>query len=294
MLESGNLKHFNLTDLINILGQSKKTGQLSISSREDKENLYFLDGELIHAEHGLLEGEEVVYELMTHNSGDFSFQEISVNNKKTINKETAELLREGGLRVDLINKLRKNSISSKPNSVVHLKKFEQQLSGDEEVIVNILKNVPDLSVIKLAKQSNFALEHYIGVLKNLIEKNVIEIQKSDEEILWSLFQKTVNRFYLEFTSISGIKMSNDLDKKIHDLILTNTWNLSFKDGRIYTNELFNFPVEEQWKIYNIFLGELFSYFVKVYGKDFIDKTLNSLSEETPSLEILLKGLNKII
>ena len=51
-------------------------------------------------------------------------------------------------------------------------------------------------------------------------------------------------------------MSKDLDKKIQDLIAINTWNLSFKDGRIYTNELFNFQVDEQWKIYKVFLESL--------------------------------------
>ncbi|MBC7476328.1 MAG: DUF4388 domain-containing protein [Candidatus Sericytochromatia bacterium] len=293
MLESGNLKHFNLTDLITILGQSKKTGELSINSNLNKETLYFLNGLLIHAENGELFGEEVVYELMTHESGEFSFIETEVLNNKTIEKDTADLLKEGSLRVELISKLKKSSISIKPNSIIVLKAINiDALTHDEIVLVNTLKNIPEASIVMLAKKINFELGYYIQVLNDLINKNIIQIKKSDEEVLWISFQKVVDKFYLEFTAISGLKMSTDLDKKIQDLILTNTWNLSFKDGRIYTNELFNFPLDEQWKIYQTFLDELFSYFVKVYGNEFIDKTLNNLLDEDPNLKILLEKLKK--
>jgi len=293
MLENGNLKHFNLADLINILGQSKKTGELTINAREFQGTLYFLDGTLIHAAHGALTGEEVVYDLMTCDSGEFSFTEKAVNVTGSIAKSTDELIREGSLRTDIINRLAKSSIRSQPNSLVLIKNDNTVgLDENEQSLLNVLKDNSGTTIINLLSKTNFGIDFYVEVLNKLINKDLIEIQKSAEESYWESFQKVVSTFYSEFTSISGLKMSTDLDKKIQDLITINTWNFSFKDGRIYTNELFNFPIEEQWKIYKVFLDELLSYFSKVYGESFTDKVLKDLSETGPGLETLLKKLNR--
>jgi hypothetical protein len=293
MLENGNLKHFNLADLINILGQSKKTGELTINAREHNGTLYFLDGVLIHALHGSLTGEEVVYDLMTCDSGEFSFNEKPVTVTNSINKSPDELIREGSLRAEIMSRLAKSSFGNHPNSIVALKvKNAVSESNDEKVLLDVLEKTSGMTIIKLLSQTNLELSSFVDILNNLINKGVVEIQKSEEEAFWESFQKVVNTFYLEFTSISGLNMSKDLDKKIQDLIAINTWNLSFKDGRIYTNELFNFPVDEQWKIYKVFLDELLSYFSKVYGDSFTDKVFNSLSETGPGLKTLLKKLNR--
>jgi hypothetical protein len=293
MLENGNLKHFNLADLINILGQSKKTGELTINAREHQGTLYFNDGVLIHAAHGSLTGEEVVYELMSCESGEFSFNEKPVSVPGSINKTTDELIREGSIRSEIINRLGNKSFRSHPNSIVSLKSGNpENVSADEKVLIELLTKNAGITIIKLLSLTNFMLDSYVDILNNLINKGIVEIQKSEEEAFWESFQHVVNTFYMEFTSISGLKMSIDLEKKIQDLIAINTWNLSFKDGRIYTNELFNFPIEEQWKIYKVFLDELLSYFSKVYGEVFTDKVFKNLSETNPGLKTLLKKLNR--
>jgi hypothetical protein len=293
MLENGNLKHFNLADLINILGQSKKTGELTINAREHQGILYFLDGVLIHAAHGALTGEEVVYELMSCESGEFGFKEVPVSVPDSIKKSPDELIREGSLRNEIINRLGKSSFRSHPNSVVILKDANREnISSEEKALIDLLTKTSGMTIIKLLSQSNLMLDTYVEVLNNLINKGLAEIQKTEEESFWESFQQVVNAFYLEFTSISGLKMSKDLEKKIQDLIAINTWNLSFKDGRIYTNEIFNFPVDEQWKIYKVFLDELLGYIGKVYGESFTDKVFNNLSETGPGLKTLLKKLNR--
>lgn len=291
MLKNGNLKDFHVADLINIIGQSKKTGELKINHRDSQAVLFFLNGDLVDASHGSLNGEEIIYDVMTYESGEFDFNETQFSNEKSITKNIDDLINEGGLRIDLINSLRKNSLVSKPSSVIKPLSNFQKLNNLETEIYQKVNNYQAISIIELAKRCDLSIEDYTNTLKNLMEKNAISIQKSDEEMFWKSFQYIVNKLYTEFTSISGIKMTADLDKKIQDLIVTDTWNLTFKDGRIYTNELFNFPVEEQWKIYDKFLNNLFDYFTKVYGNDFVDKVLNNLSSEN-QLEVLLKKLGR--
>lgn len=291
MLKNGSLKDFHVADLINIIGQSQKTGELKVKFHNNESVIYFFNGQLFDAYKENLLGEEVVYELMTYESGDFDFIESDLKIEKRITKNIDELINEGSLRIDLINALRKNSIVSKPSYIIQIRNSSDDLQGNMKNIYEEIEKNISISIIDLAKNINLDIDQYISSLKQLNDKNLINIQKSEEEVFWKSFQQVVNRLYTEFTSISGTKMSTDLDKKIQDLINLDTLNLSFKDGRIYTNELFNFPIEKQWKIYDVFLNKLLDYFVKVYGNDFVEKVLNNLSEDE-SLEFLLKKLSR--
>jgi hypothetical protein len=291
MLKNGNLKDFHVADLINIIGQSKKSGELRIKHSNNQSILYFSEGNLVDAIHGSLNGEEIIYEVITYESGEFDFVDINTTSENKINRDIDDLINEGSLRIDLINSLRKNSLVSKPNSIIKYLFSSDVLNESEKALYDKINKNQSISIVDLAKVSDLNIEDFTSTLKSLMEKKFISIQKSDEEMFWKSFQHIVNNLYIEFTSISGIKMTADLDKKIQDLISSDTWNLTFKDGKIYTNELFNFPVDEQWKIYDVFLNKLFDYFIKVYGNDFVDKVLNNLSNEY-NLDVLLKKLKR--
>lgn len=289
MLKNGNLKDFHVADLINIIGQSKKSGELRIKHSNSQSILYFFEGNLVDAIHGHLSGEEIIYEVITYESGEFDFIDLKTKTENKINKNIDDLINEGSLRIDLINSLRKNNLASKPNSIIKYLNKSDALDATEHLIYDKINKNQSISIIDLAKISELNIEDFTSTLKSLMDKGFVDIQKSDKEIFWKAFQTIVNVLYTEFTSISGIKMTADLDKKIQDLINSDTLNLTFKDGRIYTNELFNFSVDEQWKIYENFLNKLFDYFTKVYGSDFVDKVLNNLSGQE-ELDILLKRL----
>lgn len=291
MIKNGNLKDFHLADLITIIGQSKKSGELRIKNGDNEAILFFHEGNLVDAQHGSLSGEEIIYELITYESGEFDFVAINTDSKNKINRNIDELINEGSLRVDLINSLRKTLLISKPNSIIKCLHNSNIPDGSEKALYDKIKENNSISIIELAKKSAMNIEYFTGTLKKLKDEGFISIQKSDEEMFWKSFQDIVHNLYTEFISISGIKMSTDLEKKIQDLINSDTLNLSFKDGKIYTNELFNFPVEEQWKVYNVFLNKLFDHVIKVYGNDFLEKVLSSLSINE-DIDVLLKKLDR--
>lgn len=291
MIKNGNLKDFHLADLITIIGQSKKSGELRIKNGDNEAILFFHEGNLVDAQHGSLSGEEIIYELITYESGEFDFVAVNTDSKNKINRNIDELINEGSLRVDLINSLRKTLLISKPNSIIKFLHNSNIPDDSEKVLYDKIKENNSISIIELAKKSAMNIEYFTGTLKKLKDEGFISIQKSDEEMFWKSFQDIVHNLYTEFISISGIKMSADLEKKIQDLINSDTLNLSFKDGKIYTNELFNFPVEEQWKVYNVFLNKLFDHVIKVYGNDFLEKVLSSLSINE-DIDVLLKKLDR--
>jgi len=294
MINNGNLQDFALADLINIISQSKKTGELNLSCTEKTGSLYFSDGILTHAKINKLVGEEAVYKLMTWKNGEFKFDEKTVSVETTVNKVIDELIKEGSLRFEILNYFHKSDFSSLNKSRVILNKdlilsFDK-LSDKQKKIISILEENENINIEKLSSILNLNLRYYFNSLKFLIDNGIIEIEKSQEEIFWESFQVVIKTFYLEFTSISGIKVSKDLDKKIDDLIKTNALNLEFKDATINSNEMSSLSVEQQWLVYKNFLDELLGYFSKVYGNNFIEKVIKDLLKKDKKLEILLEKI----
>lgn len=288
MLSSGNLKHFKPADLINIFSQSKKTGKLKI---EPSYSLFFKDGNIIHAETEFLEGEYAVYEIFSLNSGEFIFNEDVNLPNITIKKDLNQIIEEASLKNQLAQMLKNYFISHSPDSLLRLDNYElDNIDSNSIMIIEIIKNSKSITLLELAKRSGFELSKYLNIVQGLISKGIISVIKSDSELLWDAFKICVNTFSEEFKSISGLKLSNDLDKKIQDLIILNSWNLSFKGGRIDTNELFNYPEEEQLKLYSIFLSELVIYFNKIYGNSFVEKVFDSIIEANPKIKDLKKQI----
>jgi DNA-binding MarR family transcriptional regulator len=288
MLSNGNLKHFKPVDLINIFNQSKKTGKLEISPSY---SLFFLDGEITHAETESLSGELAVYEIFSLDSGDFIFYDTVDLPIKTIHKDLNQLLKEGSLKNQLTQLLKNSSISENPNSFLHLNKYELEgLDSNLIMIVEIIKNSKSITLFELAKISGIDISQYSELIQILIDKNIITVIKSDSELLWEAFKLSINTFSEEFKSISGLKLSNELDKKIQDLIILNSWNLSFKGGRIDSNELFNYSEKEQLDLYKVFLFELVNYFNKIYGNSFVEQVFDSIMQANPKIKDLKKQI----
>ncbi|MFN8671277.1 MAG: DUF4388 domain-containing protein [Candidatus Sericytochromatia bacterium] len=271
MINKGSLKDFRLFDLLTILDQSKKSGILTLKLREFIGNIYVTDGSVIEVKTSHLHGEDAFYELMFYESGEFEFLEgEKFEGSKNIEKSTHELLEEGNFRVTLTNSLIKNSINTDLKSKIII------VDEKEDDFITMIKSGFD-TIISLARESKVSPNEFSQHLEFLIKNNNIEIEKNIQNEIWSSFQKLVNTTYKEFTSISGIKMNKELDKKIQELIEINSLNLEFKDGKIDTKDLFKLTSNEQINIYKLFLKELKAYVVKIYGKDFIINIFASVS-----------------
>ncbi len=93
----GNLK---MVDIIQINCLIQKKGLLEIKAGDRRGKLYFDAGNIIHAEAGLLAGEEAVYEVISWGSGDFHFREQVVPPKQTVRKSWEFILMETCRRQD--------------------------------------------------------------------------------------------------------------------------------------------------------------------------------------------------
>lgn len=96
----GSLDDLPLPDIVQMVAMSGKTGAFVLESAEQKGEIYLVDGQLVHAKLGGLEGEEAVYEFAVWRSGDFTFHENRATEHRTIQKSNTSLLMEAARRID--------------------------------------------------------------------------------------------------------------------------------------------------------------------------------------------------
>ncbi len=81
---TGKLDQFQLVDIIQMCCISRRTGRLSITKGMTHGVLYFNSGSFVHAVTSHAEGEAAVYEIITWESGQFSFEDKVEPEKTTI------------------------------------------------------------------------------------------------------------------------------------------------------------------------------------------------------------------
>ena len=99
----GNLRTLSLPSIIQVNCAEGNLGRLRIRHQGKEGVLYFADGNVVHAEMGDEVGEEVVYELLTWEDGDFLLEMGVEPPERTITTNWSGLLLEGMRRIDESN-----------------------------------------------------------------------------------------------------------------------------------------------------------------------------------------------
>ena len=96
----GAVAGLSLTDVIQLKGHNKYTGAISVEYGEHQGVIYFVDGEIIHAEQGEESGEQAIYEIIKWPGGTFNIHPEMTSNICTIHYRTDFLLLEALRRLD--------------------------------------------------------------------------------------------------------------------------------------------------------------------------------------------------
>jgi predicted regulator of Ras-like GTPase activity (Roadblock/LC7/MglB family) len=96
----GNLHDMAIADLIQHNCQDRKTACLSIDFAGKKSQIYFKDGQVIHASSGNQKGEEIVFEILGYEEGAFNLELGVEAPEVTITHSWTSLLIEGARRID--------------------------------------------------------------------------------------------------------------------------------------------------------------------------------------------------
>lgn len=97
---SGALRDMGLPEVIQVLGQSRKTGQLRVTSGIVFGEMHFDAGNIVHAVYGTQKGDAAFYSMLRLTDGDFAFDPNVKTTERTLAASTESLLLEGMRRID--------------------------------------------------------------------------------------------------------------------------------------------------------------------------------------------------
>lgn len=95
----GNLQEMSLANLIQVNCQEMRSAQLMLTRADQIGEIYFSDGQVVHATLGALRGEDAVYALLAWDDGTFVLDRDVPTPEKTIAATWNALLLEGMKRV---------------------------------------------------------------------------------------------------------------------------------------------------------------------------------------------------
>lgn len=96
----GAVAGLSLTDVIQLKGHNKYTGAITVEYGDSRGVIYFVDGEIIHAEQGGEIGEQAIYQIIKWPGGKFNIHPEMTSNVCTIHYRTDFLLLEALRRMD--------------------------------------------------------------------------------------------------------------------------------------------------------------------------------------------------
>ena len=98
----GSIREFNVSDIVQFLSGSEKTGKLRLRASQSgaEGSILFAEGTVVHAELGGSVGEDAFFDLMLWGEGQFSFDPDVEPKEKTVRQSSTNLLLEGARRKD--------------------------------------------------------------------------------------------------------------------------------------------------------------------------------------------------
>ena len=100
MAFQGSLKELPLPDIIQLVSVSGKTGKFTLKREGEEGLIYLLNGQIVHARAGAVQGEEAIYALSIWNDGEFQFSPGESSPDQTITKSNTNPLMEAARRLD--------------------------------------------------------------------------------------------------------------------------------------------------------------------------------------------------
>jgi len=106
---NGNLKDISFADLVQMHCMDPRSSRMTITSDENQAIVFFADGQIVHAELADKTGEEVIFDVLNWNNGEFDVVNDIAAPLRSINRMWSGLLVEGAKRLDQMEKQRKKS-----------------------------------------------------------------------------------------------------------------------------------------------------------------------------------------
>jgi CheY-like chemotaxis protein len=91
----GSLTQMNVIDLVQSLEMGRKSCLLTLTYEQDRCEMYFVDGQVVHATYGSLSGDEAVFKVLRWTGGNFQVNFEAKTEQRSTSLNTQGLLMEG-------------------------------------------------------------------------------------------------------------------------------------------------------------------------------------------------------
>jgi CheY-like chemotaxis protein len=100
----GSLSQMNVIDLMQSLEMGRKSCLLTLTRDDEKCDVYFTEGQVVHAVYGTLKGDEAVFKVLRWTGGNFHLDFESKTTESSTQLNTQGLLMEGLRQLDEANR----------------------------------------------------------------------------------------------------------------------------------------------------------------------------------------------
>jgi len=150
-LVRGNLRSLSLPSIVQINCAERNQALLRVRNRGREGDIFFADGDVVHATLGSQTGEEVVYELLGWEDGDFELEMDVTSPERTINAGHSGLLIEGMRRLDERN--------ASLDGEVELEADEKEGGDMTQELAQALKKIEGVIGVVITARDGIVLSH---------------------------------------------------------------------------------------------------------------------------------------
>lgn len=122
----GSLLQMNVIDLVQSLEMGRKSCSLTFTKKDEKCEMYFVEGQVTHAAYGDLIGDPAVFKVLRWTDGNFEMNFSGKTTRQTTQLNTQGLLMEGLRLLDEANNAGGDAPSASPSAVSSAKKEEEE------------------------------------------------------------------------------------------------------------------------------------------------------------------------
>jgi hypothetical protein len=227
----GNLRNIQIGNLFQSINMNQMNGVLEIIASHNKANVYFVDGNPIHATLRGAEGTEAMIQLQAWEEGEFTFYDERVSVAKTIDRGLIGLLMEGAKYID------------------HSKYLTQSLLTHESYLIPV--DGTDLEQALLSNGVECKLSDVIAIFKLIDGAKTwgevlrdIELAKSEwVPVMFTLLSCGLVRISTAPGKMRQITVENRMDwKSVHSF----ESGLCRADSGLYTHPALLYFLAQEW------------------------------------------------
>ncbi len=278
---SGRFADFSLPDILRILIDSQKTGELVIEFEGLTSRIFVHDGKVSHAETPELSGQAAVYEMLNYgSSATFDFLTETTLPEPTISSDLDTLIQQGIIYVETWKKIQRKYPTLAPNT--HVQYLGSPDALQNSTLIEHLKAFD--GPVALHGLLDQVPEDPIGVIETLVAleaKGVVQLKEEASTALRRFFLTLANTLLNEFNSISGLKLKQEMNERLEKLIEEKNWMIELQDGIIVDDKLQSLSLVEQTELYSICLNHLLKLITPIYGETFLQQVINKVERVFP-------------